>query len=146
CIRVSPVYRTNSARCGIDAVLVRLGPRGEVLARSGSMVRAGQRDLVVLVVDGQVNAVDARCPHRRGPLAEGVVRDGVVTCPWHWYRFDVRTGECLNAPAYRLRRYAVIERDGDLLVEIPPPEPQPTWSDILRAHARDDRPPPPSSS
>ena len=43
-----------------------------------------------------VNGVRIRhatvCPHRGGPLDDALVEDGCVRCPWHGYRFDLRTG------------------------------------------------------
>ena len=57
---------------------------------------------VVELDDGPV-AFEARCPHLLGPLGEAPVVDGVVTCPWHGYRFDVRTGRNLDGHACRLR-------------------------------------------
>lgn len=95
----------------------------------------GGRAYAVFVVEGATVVTDDTCPHNGGPLSEGLVRDGAVVCPWHWYVFDLRTGGCRNAVADGLRRYRVVERDGQLLVELPPPERR-SWSDVLRAHAR----------
>ncbi len=49
----------------------------------------------------------------------GVVRNGTVSCPWHWYCFDLRTGECRTAAGYQLRMYPVLKRDGRLFAELP---------------------------
>jgi len=79
--------------------------------------------------DGDVFYVtDGACPHNGGPLAEGLVRDGVVTCPWHWYSYELATGRC--------RRYPVVLVGGRPHASIPPAEPARSWSQILRAHAR----------
>jgi len=40
-----------------------------------------------------VRALDGRCPHRGGPLDEGMVDAGVIRCPWHGFEYDVETGE-----------------------------------------------------
>ena len=42
---------------------------------------------------GDVSAVENRCPHRRGPLADGVIGGGKVICPLHGHKFDLSTGE-----------------------------------------------------
>lgn len=42
--------------------------------------------------DGRILAVENRCPHRRGPLSEGVIGDGKVVCPLHGHKFDLHTG------------------------------------------------------
>lgn len=41
---------------------------------------------------GSVFAVEDRCPHQGGPLSEGRIVDGCITCPWHGYQFDPATG------------------------------------------------------
>jgi nitrite reductase/ring-hydroxylating ferredoxin subunit len=53
---------------------------------------AGQR-LLLTRVDGQVYAVINRCPHMGMKMTRGEICDGVLKCPWHGSRFDVRTGE-----------------------------------------------------
>ncbi|HEX6513330.1 MAG TPA: Rieske 2Fe-2S domain-containing protein [Chloroflexota bacterium] len=48
---------------------------------------------VVLVRLGEeVFAVDGRCPHRGGPLAQAVLEGCALRCPWHGFKYDVRTG------------------------------------------------------
>jgi NADPH-dependent 2,4-dienoyl-CoA reductase/sulfur reductase-like enzyme/nitrite reductase/ring-hydroxylating ferredoxin subunit len=55
---------------------------------------------VLLVRSGQdIFAIDAHCSHYHGPLAEGLVADGGIRCPWHHACFDLRTGEAVRAPA-----------------------------------------------
>ncbi len=56
------------------------------------MVEAGGRLLALFNVAGSFHALDNRCPHRGGPLGDGFLEEGRVTCPWHGWQFDVRTG------------------------------------------------------
>lgn len=94
-------------------------------------------DTVAVFVDGDAwRAVDAVCPHRGGPLAEGVLRDGGVVCPWHWYVFDLGTGACRNAAMTAVRTYAVVQRDGLAYALVPPRPPTLSLAERLRAHAR----------
>ncbi len=66
---------------------------------------------------GRVYALANRCPHANGPLAEGRVEDGAVTCPYHASRFDLATGEPLGGPATRPARcYRVRVDGGDVLL------------------------------
>lgn len=44
-------------------------------------------------VEGMISAIDGICPHQGGPLAEGMLEGTCVTCPWHGWQFDVRTGK-----------------------------------------------------
>jgi nitrite reductase (NADH) small subunit len=97
----------------------------------------GGRSFAVFVAGDSLVVTDGACPHNGGPLAEGLVRDGVVTCPWHWYAYELATGRCRTAAGYELRRYPVEEVEGRLYASIPPAEAARSWSQILRAHARD---------
>lgn len=60
--------------------------------RGRSFVVAGL-SLAVFLVEGRVFAVRNQCPHRDVPLDDGLVDQGCVTCTWHNWRFDLRTGE-----------------------------------------------------
>jgi nitrite reductase (NADH) small subunit len=96
----------------------------------------GGRVFAVFLDGDELHVTDGACPHNGGPLAEGLVREGVVTCPWHWYAYELATGRCRTAAGYELRRYPVVEEGGLLYASIPPAEPVRSWSQILRAHAR----------
>ena len=90
-------------------------PRG----RTRWTFRHGGRGYVVFAIDGQLRVTDAACPHNGGPLAKGIVRDGSIVCPWHWYRFDLQTGCCRTDASYALRLYPVVWRHGRAFAELP---------------------------
>lgn len=52
----------------------------------------GERIVAVFRHEGNWFAIDAMCSHQGGPLAEGTVKDGCVTCPWHGWQYDLATG------------------------------------------------------
>ncbi|MCC7083568.1 MAG: Rieske 2Fe-2S domain-containing protein [Pirellulales bacterium] len=54
---------------------------------------AGERVIALFNVDGQFFALDGICPHQGGSLGEGELSGCIVTCPWHGWQFDVRTGQ-----------------------------------------------------
>ena len=58
----------------------------------GRAVIVGRRRVAVFRLDEGIFAIDNLCLHQAGPLADGVVENGVVTCPWHGWSYDVRTG------------------------------------------------------
>lgn len=60
---------------------------------TGTEVVAGDRVIALFNVDGTFHALDGVCPHQGGPLGEGVLAGCVVSCPWHGWQFDVRTGQ-----------------------------------------------------
>ncbi|HEV2352092.1 MAG TPA: non-heme iron oxygenase ferredoxin subunit [Terriglobia bacterium] len=73
----------------------------------GKVVQAGGKAIAVFNVGGTVYALDNTCLHRGGPLGEGMLEGGVVTCPWHMWEYDVRTGEKVGAPTVKVATYAV---------------------------------------
>jgi nitrite reductase/ring-hydroxylating ferredoxin subunit len=70
-------------------------------------------------VEGSIFALDNACPHRGGPLGQGELDGCVVACPWHAWRWDVRTGANVNNPAVAVRCFAVAVEDGQVFVELP---------------------------
>lgn len=58
----------------------------------------------VVELDGALVAHASVCPHWLGPLSKEHGQPGTVHCPWHGYRFDIRTRRCLSEPALRLAR------------------------------------------
>jgi NADPH-dependent 2,4-dienoyl-CoA reductase/sulfur reductase-like enzyme/nitrite reductase/ring-hydroxylating ferredoxin subunit len=77
-------------------------------------------EILLVRAGGTVQALGAICPHAGAPLAEGVLRDGRVICPWHKAAFDIYTGVCTAPPAVDdLPRYAARVDRGRILVELP---------------------------
>jgi 3-phenylpropionate/trans-cinnamate dioxygenase ferredoxin subunit len=76
-------------------------------------------EIVLCRVDGEVCALSGICTHEDLPLDGGEVEDGVLTCPWHGARYDVRTGRVRALPAVRpLRTFPVrVDADGSVFVD-----------------------------
>ncbi len=70
-------------------------------------------------VDGQVYATDDVCPHAGGSLGEGRLSGDCVACPWHGWRFNVRTGLRVENPDFSVECFAVRVEDGEILVDLP---------------------------
>jgi nitrite reductase/ring-hydroxylating ferredoxin subunit/uncharacterized membrane protein len=62
-------------------------------------VLAGEAPVALLRHHGEIVALDARCPHRGGPMDEGEVHDGCIMCPWHGSVFRIDDGEVVRGPA-----------------------------------------------
>jgi nitrite reductase/ring-hydroxylating ferredoxin subunit len=111
--------------------------------RGGRPVRleAGERGVLVALVEGHVVAYEDACRHRGTSLAQGQVRRCIVTCPAHLWRYDLRTGHRHGTYGESLPRYAVSVADGMAVVELPDPPPQLSMRETLLAHAREHHPP-----
>src|SRR5882672_8255566 len=87
--------------------------------RDGSMI-PGQADgegLVLVRRGDEFFAIAAHCTHYGGPLAEGLVVDDTVRCPWHHACFSLRNGEALRAPALNpIACWRVEKQDGKIYV------------------------------
>jgi nitrite reductase (NADH) small subunit len=96
-----------------------LGPADAIPAGEGRVFSIDGRDIVVFRSrNGEVYAANATCPHRGGPLADGLLGDHSVICPLHGFMFDLRTGEAPGRECDRLVTYRVeISSDGELLLE-----------------------------
>lgn len=89
-------------------------PSGEVR----EIVVAG-RIVALFNIDGQFFALDGICPHQGGPLGKGTLCGCVVTCPWHGFQFDVRTGEHQTTPNLRQPIFPTKVEQEQVWVELP---------------------------
>jgi nitrite reductase/ring-hydroxylating ferredoxin subunit len=70
----------------------KIGSVDEVPEGAGREFQAGGKKVAVFNVKGAFHAIPGICPHRGGPLAEGILDGCEVTCPWHAWTFDVTNG------------------------------------------------------
>ena len=84
----------------------------------GVEVTVGGRVVALFNVGGIFHALTNLCPHRGGPLGQGFLEGTEVSCPWHNYTFDVRTGENVVSPDLKVERYEVKVEDGQVFVKV----------------------------
>ena len=84
--------------CRVEEIPVGLGRAFQVAGRAVAVFRSRT---------GAVFAVENRCPHRGGPLADGMLVGEQVVCPLHAFRYHGRTGECDQAGACSVATYPV---------------------------------------
>jgi Ferredoxin subunits of nitrite reductase and ring-hydroxylating dioxygenases len=107
------------------STFVRVGTRADFAPGRGRTVAVEGRRIAVLREGDRYVAVADACPHMGASLADGTLREGVVTCPWHGWRYDGASGEGL-APARpwaRVQTFEVKLEGEDVLVRIPEGEP-----------------------
>ncbi|HZS54900.1 MAG TPA: Rieske 2Fe-2S domain-containing protein [Bryobacteraceae bacterium] len=79
---------------------------------------AGERIAVFHARSGQVFAVQAACPHKGGPLADGLVGGGILICPLHAWKFDLNSGEALTGSC-SLKTYPVrVDEEGCVVLTV----------------------------
>src|SRR5947207_8249394 len=110
CMREQPQSQNGADRTG--------GIPANSLAEGVPLLRHVQAEPVILVRRGEgLFAIGATCSHYGGPLADGLVVDDTIRCPWHHACFSLHTGEPLRAPALNpVTSYAVVRRDGSVFV------------------------------
>ena len=101
--------------------LVDVAPVDELPPGSVKIVRAGQVAVGVYNLDGKYYAIEDRCSHDDGPLAEGEFdpEERVVICPRHGSKFDICSGRPLSLPAYEpVETFPVVVEDGWVKVDL----------------------------
>ncbi|MEZ4239280.1 MAG: Rieske 2Fe-2S domain-containing protein [Myxococcota bacterium] len=110
----APLEREAGPAPGDDRIP--LVPVDEVPPGTVIEVVAGDRSLAVANVDGELIVVDGTCPHAGGPLGDGHLEGCTLTCPWHGWSYDLRTGRSLVAQDVCLQRYDAEVVDGVLVL------------------------------
>lgn len=111
----------------------------EQIAAAPVRVSRGDAHALVAVVDGEPYAVADACLHKGASLVGGVCSDGMISCPSHWWRYDLRNGQ-LQGSAEALATFQTRVVDGIVEVCLADPAPSPSLRDVLLAHARAGRP------
>jgi nitrite reductase (NADH) small subunit len=78
----------------------------------------GDRQICVAMANGKLSAMNNLCPHRGGPLGQGLVEDGKIVCPWHAWTFDLTTGVATHSADARVTLYELKVDGEDVLVQL----------------------------
>ena len=92
-------------------------PPGERLVAS-----LGRYDVAVFNVDDEFFALENACPHQGGPMVDGWIEGTNVTCPWHAWCFDLRTGKMMLGDFASIPCFAVKVEQGGLFISTEPIE------------------------
>jgi nitrite reductase (NADH) small subunit len=108
----------------------------DIPLREGRSVKLGEREIAIFNLGDRFLAVSSHCPHRNGPLAEGIISGHSVVCPLHAWKVDLETGAVTrpsDSPVC-VERFQVRIEDGIVLVELPV---EPSQALESRGHYRD---------
>jgi nitrite reductase (NADH) small subunit len=96
-----------------------LGLAAQIPLGEGRTFEVADRSIAVFRTrGGEVFATQGACPHRGGPLADGLVGDGVVVCPLHEWRFDLASGATENGTCPLTVYPLTVDANGHLLLQL----------------------------
>lgn len=101
---------------------------GKIVSRLGSVDQIALGHGKCFIVDGQEIAVfrkrsgsfvgvSNRCPHRNGPLCDGVIDEQNVICPYHGHKFNLETGQG-GEPSEKLKTFSILEKDQEIFLDL----------------------------
>jgi NADPH-dependent 2,4-dienoyl-CoA reductase/sulfur reductase-like enzyme/nitrite reductase/ring-hydroxylating ferredoxin subunit len=97
----------------------------------------GDQEVLLVRAGSEIFAIDARCSHYGGPLAEGLVVGEAIRCPWHHACFDLRTGEAARPPALNPLSVWQVEHQGDkIFVRHKREQPKPRGKGVVEQPGR----------
>ena len=94
-----------------------IGPLDELESGKPTLRKAEGRRFVCVRDGSEVHALDDRCPHQGYPLSQGTVRNGVLTCEWHNWKFELGSGAC-SFGGEAVRRYPARVEEGRVHLDI----------------------------
>jgi nitrite reductase (NADH) small subunit len=84
----------------------------------GRVVAAGGVEIALFRIDGAFHAIENACAHQGGPLGEGMLDGTTVTCPWHFWSYDVRSGRNTTSAEIGVKKFPVEVRGEEIYVDI----------------------------
>ena len=104
-----------------EAMVVRVCTLDELPVGLGRAFRVGDKTLAFFRTRrGGVFAVENKCPHRGGPLAEGMLAGDAVVCPLHAFKFELHTGDCDQPQTCGVATYPVQVKGDEVFVAMMP--------------------------
>lgn len=97
---------------------VKVASTSDLKPGENKIVNVNGTDVALFNVDSEFFAISNTCAHRGGPLGEGFLENDVVTCPWHGWRFNVKTGVNPIMPTAKVPSYQVKVEGTDVLVSL----------------------------
>lgn len=93
---------------------VSVGRIGDFVSGQGKMVTVNGRHVALFRLGDDFYAIDNLCLHKAGPLCEGFIDNDVVTCPWHGWSYEIRTGTLVQDPRVGVSKHDV-RVEGELI-------------------------------
>jgi len=88
----------------------------DIVPGEGRVVEVHGNEVALFNLNGTFYAIDNMCVHQGGPLGEGMLEGESVICPWHSWRYNVKTGVCSTNPSMKVKTYSVKIEEGQVKV------------------------------
>lgn len=105
----------------VEKKWVRVTQCENIPLREGRSVKIDTREIAIFRLGDRFLAIDNRCPHKAGPLSEGIVSGSMVVCPLHAWKIDLGTGSVMSQAGEQacVTTYPVRVCDGVIQIELP---------------------------
>lgn len=101
-----------------STIWMALGHVGDIPKQGARCVKAGKKTIALFrTMDDRIFALEDKCPHKDGPLSQGIVHDGCVTCPLHNWVIALDTGEAQGADEGQVASFPIKVEDGEILID-----------------------------
>jgi NAD(P)H-dependent nitrite reductase small subunit len=98
---------------------IRITPASNIPPHEGRAVKIAGREIAIFNLDGRYLTIENACPHKGGPLCDGIVSGTTVVCPLHGQRFDLETGmPVLAAQPQGVATFPTRVEDGIVIVDM----------------------------
>jgi nitrite reductase/ring-hydroxylating ferredoxin subunit len=98
---------------------IKVAAAADVTPGAGIVATVNEKEYAVYNLGGAYCVMDNTCLHRGGPLGEGELDGETVTCPWHGWQYNVKTGACLTKDGLKVNTYEVKVEGGDITIALP---------------------------
>ena len=98
--------------------LHKIGTTEEIRQSNTLAAVVNGKHVAVFQLDGEYIATNGKCPHARGPLHKGEINGVMLSCPWHGWSYDLKTGVCEEDPNIVLERFPVEVKSGEIFVRL----------------------------
>ena len=98
---------------------VKVASVSQVAPGTGMVATVNDKEVAIFNVDGTFYAMDNTCKHRGGPLGEGELEGDTVTCPWHSWQYNVKSGHCLTKEGIKMDCYEVRVEGEEVQIALP---------------------------
>ncbi|MBS3104675.1 non-heme iron oxygenase ferredoxin subunit [Candidatus Woesearchaeota archaeon] len=97
---------------------VKVASTSDLKPGENKVVNVNGIEVALFNVDGEFFAISNTCLHRGGPLGEGMLEGDTVACPWHGWRFNVKTGVSPVVPTAKVQTYQVKVEGNDVMIAL----------------------------